>query len=298
VVLAAGHSARDIYELLHRRSIALEAKPFAMGVRIEHPQTLIDQIQYHSPDGRGDYLPPASYQLVSQQGGRGVYSFCMCPGGIIVPAMTSGDESVVNGMSSSQRSSPYANSGVVTEVRLADFEHLRAGFGELAGLEFQRRLERLARRHSGAAPAAPADIAAPTAAADPQRNPAAAPAQRVADFIGARNSATLPRSSYVPGLTASRLDKWLPGFISSALKSGISTFGRRMKGFVTNEAVVVGVESRTSTPVRIPRDPVTLSHPAIANLYPTGEGAGYAGGIISAALDGERIATAISAAKK
>jgi uncharacterized FAD-dependent dehydrogenase len=279
VILAAGHSARDIYTMLHRRGVALEPKPFAMGVRIEHPQTLIDQIQYHTPDGRGEWLPAAAYQLVSQEGGRGVYSFCMCPGGFIVPAMTSSGESVVNGMSASLRNSPWANSGIVTEVRLADFDHLRAEFGPLAGLEFQRRLETMAKGFTTAT------------------NPAAAPAQRVADFVSARPSKTLPATSYVPGIVPSRLDEWLPGFISGALRAGISTFGRRMRGFVTNEAVVVGVESRTSTPVRIPRDQMTLSHPAVANLYPAGEGAGYAGGIISAALDGERIAAAIASSR-
>ena len=277
VVLASGHSARDIYEILHRHGVALEAKPFAMGVRIEHPQALIDSIQYHSPEGRGEYLPAATYQLVSQEGRRGVYSFCMCPGGFIVPAMTSGDEAVVNGMSPSLRNSPYANSGIVTEVRLADFDHLTGEFGPLAGLEFQRRLERLAREQAAAS--------------------TSAPAQRVADFVSARPSKTLPTTSYVPGLIPSRLDEWLPGFISTALRAGISTFGRKMRGFVTGEAVVVGVESRTSTSVRIPRDPVTLAHPAVTGLYPAGEGAGYAGGIISAALDGERIAEAIAQEK-
>ncbi|MDR2882769.1 MAG: FAD-binding protein [Alistipes sp.] len=275
VVLAAGHSARDIYEMLHRRGVALEAKPFAVGVRVEHPQALIDSIQYHTPDGRGEYLPAAAYQLVSQEGGRGVYSFCMCPGGFIVPAMTSGDESVVNGMSPSLRNSPYANSGIVTEVRLDDFARLAADHGPLAGLEFQRRLELAAREHVA-------------------ESGVQAPAQRVADFVSARPSPTLPKTSYIPGLTPSRVDEWLPPFVSRALRAGISTFGRRMRGFVTNEAVVLGVESRTSTPVRIPRDPDTLAHPAIANLYPAGEGAGYAGGIISAALDGERIASAIA----
>jgi uncharacterized FAD-dependent dehydrogenase len=274
VVLAAGHSARDIYEILHRHGVALEAKPFAMGVRIEHPQKLIDTIQYHTPEGRGEYLPAAAYQLVSQEGGRGVWSFCMCPGGFIVPAMTSGDEAVVNGMSPSRRNSPYANSGIVTEIRAADFEFLRAEFGELAGLEFQRRLEHLANIHG--------------------REGQKAPAQRVVDFVYRKTSTALPACSYIPGLTSSRLDKWLPEFMSDALRAGISTFGRRMRGFVTNEAVVVGVESRTSTPVRIPRDADTLSHPTVGNLYPAGEGAGYAGGIISAALDGERIAQAIA----
>lgn len=269
VVLATGHSARDIYELLHRRGVRLEAKPFAMGVRIEHPQALIDSIQYHCPT-RGEYLPAASYSLVSQEGGRGVYSFCMCPGGFIVPAMTDAAQSVVNGMSPSGRTSPFANSGLVTEIRLADFEYLRPEWGELAGLRFQQQFEELARREGG----------------DHQ----IAPAQRVSDFVAGRASSSLPRTSYIPGITPSRLDRWMPDFIARGLRQGLETFGRRMRGFVTDEAVVVGVESRTSTPVRIPRDPVTLMHPEIEGLFPAGEGAGYAGGIISAALDGERIA--------
>ena len=269
VVLATGHSARDIYELLHRRGVRLEAKPFAMGVRIEHPQALIDSIQYHC-ETRGEYLPAASYSLVSQEGGRGVYSFCMCPGGFIVPAMTDAAQSVVNGMSPSGRTSPFANSGLVTEIRLADFEHLRPEWGELAGLRFQQQFEELARREGG----------------DHQ----IAPAQRVSDFVAGRASSLLPRTSYIPGITPSRLDRWMPDFIARGLRQGLGTFGRRMRGFVTDEAVVVGVESRTSTPVRIPRDPVTLMHPEIEGLFPAGEGAGYAGGIISAALDGERIA--------
>ena len=272
VVLATGHSARDIYELLHRRGVRREAKPFAMGVRIEHPQALIDSIQYHC-ESRGEYLPAASYSLVSQEGGRGVYSFCMCPGGFIVPAMTDAAESVVNGMSPSGRNSVFANSGLVTEVRLADFEHLRAEWGELAGLKFQQQFERLARQYGG--------------------EHQIAPAQRVADFVAGRASGSLPRTSYIPGVVPSRLDKWMPGFIASSLRAGIATFGRRMRGFLTNEALVVGVESRTSTPVRIPRDAQTLMHPEVAGLFPAGEGAGYAGGIISAALDGERIADAV-----
>lgn len=272
MVLATGHSARDIYELLHRRGVRLEAKPFAMGVRIEHPQALIDSIQYHC-ESRGEYLPAASYSLVSQEGGRGVYSFCMCPGGFIVPAMTDAAESVVNGMSPSGRNSVFANSGLVTEVRLADFEHLRAEWGELAGLKFQQQFERLARQYGG--------------------EHQIAPAQRVADFVAGRASGSLPRTSYIPGVVSSRLDKWMPGFIASSLRAGIATFGRRMRGFLTNEALVVGVESRTSTPVRIPRDAQTLMHPEVAGLFPAGEGAGYAGGIISAALDGERIADAV-----
>lgn len=272
MVLATGHSARDIYELLHRRSVRLEAKPFAMGVRIEHPQALIDSIQYHC-ESRGEYLPAASYSLVSQEGGRGVYSFCMCPGGFIVPAMTDAAESVVNGMSPSGRNSVFANSGLVTEVRLADFEHLRAEWGELAGLKFQQQFERLARQQGG--------------------EHQIAPAQRVADFVAGCASGSLSRTSYIPGVVPSRLDKWMPGFIASSLRAGIATFGRRMRGFLTNEALVVGVESRTSTPVRIPRDAQTLMHPEVAGLFPAGEGAGYAGGIISAALDGERIADAV-----
>ena len=272
VVLATGHSARDIYELLHRKGVRLEAKAFAMGVRIEHPQALIDSIQYHC-ETRGEYLPAAAYSLVSQENGRGVYSFCMCPGGFIVPAMTDAAQSVVNGMSPSGRTSPYANSGLVTEVRPADFEHLRAEWGALAGLKFQQQFEELARRHGG----------------DRQ----IAPAQRVADFVAGRASASLARTSYIPGIVPSRLDRWMPGFIAQGLRQGLATFGRRMRGFVTNEAVVVGVESRTSSPVRIPRDPATLMHPETAGLFPAGEGAGYAGGIISAALDGERIAEAV-----
>lgn len=272
VVLATGHSARDIYELLHRRGVRVEAKPFAMGVRIEHPQALIDSIQYHQ-ETRGEYLPAASYSLVSQENGRGVYSFCMCPGGFIVPAMTDAAESVVNGMSPSGRTSPYANSGLVTEVRLADFGHLRAEWGELAGLKFQQQFEELARQQGG--------------------EHQIAPAQRVADFAAGRASGSLPSTSYIPGITPSRLDEWMPGFIAQGLRQGLGTFGRRMRGYLTNEAVVVGVESRTSTPVRVPRDRETLMHPETKGLFPAGEGAGYAGGIISAALDGERIAEAV-----
>ena len=273
VVLATGHSARDIYELLHRRGVRLEAKPFAMGVRIEHPQALIDSIQYHCAE-RGEYLPAASYSLVSQECGRGVYSFCMCPGGFIVPAMTDAAQSVVNGMSPSGRTSPFANSGLVTEVREADFAHLREEWGALAGLRFQQQFEEAARRHGG----------------DRQ----VAPAQRVDDFVSGRASGSLPATSYIPGVVPSRLDEWMPSFIARSLRQGLLTFGRRMRGYVTREAVVVGVESRTSTPVRVPRDPLTLMHPQTEGLFPAGEGAGYAGGIISAALDGERIAEAVA----
>ncbi len=274
VVLAAGHSAGDIYEMLNSAGVRVEAKPFAMGVRIEHPQVLIDSIQYHC-ESRGEYLPAASYSLVSQQRGRGVYSFCMCPGGFIVPAMTHETESVVNGMSPSNRGSRYANSGIVTEVRLEDIAPLREKWGELAGLKFQREFEKLARRNGG----------------DRQ----VAPAQCVGDFVAGRGSTTLPSTSYIPGVVSSRLDQWLPPFISDSLRGGITEFGRRMRGFTSNEALVVGVESRTSSPVRVPRDPETLMHVTHKGLFPTGEGAGYAGGIISAALDGEKIAEAVRA---
>ncbi len=272
VVVATGHSANDIYFMLNDAGIQLEAKPFAMGVRIEHPQALINAIQYHNSDEM-EYLPSASYSLVSQENGRGVYSFCMCPGGFMVPAMTDPSQAVINGMSPSERNSPYANSGLVTEVRLSDFDYLRNEYGELAGLAFRREIEQAARRFGG------------------ERQ--VAPAQRVADFVSGRESRSLPKVSYIPGVVPSHFKEWLPAFMSQALRSGIATFGRRMHGFLTNEAVIVGVESRTSTPVRIPRNPETLMHEEVEGLFPAGEGAGYAGGIISAALDGERIAEAV-----
>ncbi len=272
VILSTGHSARDIYRLLHARGIALEAKPFAMGLRVEHPQELIDSIQYHMPQ-RGEYLPAATYSLVSQAGGRGVYSFCMCPGGFIVPAMTSQKEMVVNGMSPSGRNSHYANSGIVTEVRLSDFEHLREEHGPLAGVAFQEQLELSACLHGGEGHKAPG--------------------QRVADFVSGRESKSLPSTSYVPGATPSEINRWLPPFISGALRAGIGSFGSKMRGFVTNEALLLGVESRTSSPVRIPRDPQTLMHPQTEGLFPCAEGAGYAGGIISAMMDGEKTAEAV-----
>lgn len=273
VILATGHSARDIYEILDRKKIAIEAKPFAMGVRIEHPQQLIDSIQYHQPE-RGEYLPAAAYSLVSQVKGRGVYSFCMCPGGFIVPAMTDAAESVVNGMSPSGRNSKYANSGIVTEIQRQDFEHYRAKHGELAGLQFQRELEKMAY--------------------DQVKDHQVAPAQRVADFVRGVTSKTLPQSSYVPGITPTPMHKWLPEFMSAALRGGIASFDNKMRGFVTNEALIIGVESRTSSPVRIPRDTESFMHPQIAGLFPSGEGAGYAGGIISAAIDGERTAEMVA----
>ncbi len=273
VVLATGHSAKDIYYTLHRDGVRLEAKGFAMGVRIEHPQRLIDSIQYHMPE-RGEYLPAASYTLVNQVEGRGVYSFCMCPGGFIVPAMTDAAQSVVNGMSPSSRSSRWANSGLVTEVRPEDYAFLMEQHGPLAGLVFQQQLEQAARENGG------------------QRQ--VAPAQRVSDFVAGRASTSLPSTSYIPGLVTSRLDRWMPDFMASALRKGIASFDRKMRGYVTPEAIVVGVESRTSTPVRIPRDEESLMHPQIEGLFPAGEGAGYAGGIVSAAIDGERVAEAVS----
>ena len=272
VVLATGHSAKDIYTTLHRDGVRLEAKGFAMGVRIEHQQRLIDSIQYHSPE-RDEYLPAASYSLVNQIEGRGVYSFCMCPGGFIVPAMTDAAQSVVNGMSPSGRNSQWANSGLVTEVRPEDYAFLMEKHGALAGLVFQQQLEEAARLNGG------------------ERQ--VAPAQRVSDFVAGRASTSLPRTSYIPGLKSSRLDQWMPEFMSSALRKGIASFDRKMRGYITPNAIVVGVESRTSTPVRIPRDGETLMHPEFKGLFPAGEGAGYAGGIVSAALDGERVAEAV-----
>ena len=272
VVLATGHSAKDIYHTLHHDGVRLEAKGFAMGVRIEHQQRLIDSIQYHMPE-RNEYLPAASYSLVNQVEGRGVYSFCMCPGGFIVPAMTDAAQSVVNGMSPSGRNSRWANSGLVTEVRPEDYAYLMEEHGALAGLVFQQQLEEAARVNGG----------------DKQ----IAPAQRVSDFVAGRASSSLPATSYIPGLVSSRLDKWMPEFMASALRKGIASFDRKMRGYVTPDAIVVGVESRTSTPVRIPRDGETLMHPEMQGLFPSGEGAGYAGGIVSAALDGERVAEAV-----
>ncbi|MBQ9471073.1 MAG: FAD-dependent oxidoreductase, partial [Bacteroidales bacterium] len=271
VVLATGHSARDVYDMLLRHDVELQAKPFAMGVRVEHPQALIDHIQYHGTP-RGELLPAAAYSLVEQVDGRGVYSFCMCPGGFVVPASTEASGMVVNGMSPSRRSSPFANSGIVVEVREADTQSFSQR-GVLAGLAMQEHLEQLARQHSGAG--------------------LVAPAQRLADFVRGTPSDSMPRCSYLPGLTASPLSQWLPRPIGQRLQQGFAAFARKMRGFVTNEAVVLGVESRTSSPVRIPRHPHTLQHIGVAGLFPTGEGAGYAGGIVSSALDGDRCAEAV-----
>ncbi|NMC40602.1 MAG: FAD-binding protein [Bacteroidales bacterium] len=275
VIAATGHSARDIYELFQRRGVAMAFKPFAMGVRVEHPQELIDRIQYHGED-RGNYLPAAAYSLVQQVNGRGVWSFCMCPGGFIIPAATSQEEVVVNGMSASGRNSPYANSGIVVEIRREDLIDFSAS-GEMAGLELQRIVERMAWKQGGCTQSAPA--------------------QRLADFIDGRFSPSLPKASYFPGIISSALHEWLPGFMSTALREGFRLFGRKMKGFVTNEAVVAGVESRTSSPLRVLRDDISLESVNIKGLYPCGEGAGYAGGIVSSAVDGMRVAEAIAAKK-
>jgi uncharacterized FAD-dependent dehydrogenase len=273
VVLATGHSARDIYRLLHDRGIELEAKTWAMGVRVEHPQELIDQIQYHSPEGRGPYLPAASYSFSCQAADRGVYSFCMCPGGFIVPAMTSDDEMVVNGMSASKRNSPFANSGMVVEVRPDDlsdyYQH-----GPLAGLQFQQDVERLCSINGGEG--------------------VVAPAQRLVDFVDGRLSYDLPDSSYVPGTISAPLHFILPAHISLRLQEGFVQFGKWAKGFLDEEAIVLGTESRTSSPVRVPRDKVTFQHIQIKGLFPCGEGAGYAGGIASSALDGEQCAEKVA----
>ena len=295
-ILATGHSARDIFHLLYEKNILIEAKPFALGVRIEHPQKLIDSIQYHCTTQRNIFLPPAAYSLVEQVNKRGVFSFCMCPGGIIAPAATDPGELVVNGWSPSKRNNPYANSGIVVQVELKDaVKYLKENSGSLEDLgsldndplvfmKFQQLTERKAFDAGG--------------------GNFAAPAQRMEDFVNRKLSASLPENSYLPGLRSTRLDDVLPPFIYDSLAEGFKAFGKKMparngrQGYYTNDAVVVAVESRTSSPIRIPRDTETLQHPQLSNLYPCGEGAGYAGGIMSAAMDGERIALMISEKKR
>lgn len=274
VILATGHSAHDIYEMLHRQGIALEAKGFAMGVRVEHPQALIDSIQY-SGQARGEWLPAATYALAQQVEARGVYSFCMCPGGHMVPAGSSADGIVVNGMSTARRDSPYANAGIVVEIRPEDIPPAFHHHGALAGLRFQRHVEHLAFTHNAG-------------------GGQAAPAQRLCDLVAGRCSADLPAGSYLPGLVVSPLHDWLPPLIASRLRAGIRRFEHRMRGFLTQAAVAVAVESRTSAPVRIPRDPATGQHPQVEGLFPCGEGAGYAGGIMSSAIDGENAAACVT----
>ena len=273
VVLATGHSARDIFELLHKKNIYIEAKPFALGVRVEHPQQLIDKIQYNCEVDRGPWLPASSYALVHQtyfdQKQRGVFSFCMCPGGFIVPAATAPGEIVVNGMSPSRRDSKYANSGIVTAIELEDLEAF-AKYGPLAALEFQKQIEQRAFRVAG--------------------QTQAAPAQRMIDFVNNKVSSQLNDTSYQPGLVSTSMNDVLPEQVHERLRTAFKAFGKKMKGYYTNEAQIVGVESRTSSPVRIPRDKETCEHVQIKGLYPCGEGAGYAGGILSAAMDGEKCA--------
>ncbi len=297
VILATGHSARDVYRYLHRSGVELEEKGIAVGVRLEHPAQLIDAIQYHRREGRGRWLPAAEYSYVAQCGGRGVYSFCMCPGGFVVPAASGPEQVVVNGMSPAARSSAWSNSGMVVETRPEDLDgglapYMRQALADeafAAGREdyanpgnplrlmyFQEALERDAWAQAG------------------RRQ--TAPAQRMADFVNRRLSYDLPRSSYSPGLLSSPLHFWLPAFVADRLREGFQTFGRRSHGFLTNESCVIAVETRTSSPVRIPREARTLHHVSRAGLYPCGEGAGYAGGIVSAAIDGERCAEAVAAA--
>ncbi|MGC9151913.1 MAG: NAD(P)/FAD-dependent oxidoreductase [Microbacter sp.] len=272
VILATGHSARDVYEMLQRHDVLLEAKGFAMGVRVEHPQALIDSIQYHQRV-RDEFLPAAAYSLVDQVDERGVYSFCMCPGGHIVSASTGNHELVVNGMSASQRNSPYANSGLVVEIRPEDVpNHEKEGV--FAGLRFQENIESLAFINNGG-------------------NGQTAPAQRIADFVKGKLSGSLPDCSYLPGTLSSPLHFWLPPMISKRLQEGLKRFDRKMHGFVTNEGLLVGVESRSSSPIRIPRNRETMQHLQIEGLFPCGEGAGYAGGITSSAMDGENCAQAV-----
>lgn len=278
-ILATGHSARDIFLLLNEKQILIEQKPFALGVRVEHPQTLIDSIQYHC-DVRGEYLPPASYSLVEQVKDKGVFSFCMCPGGIIAPASTNNGELVVNGWSPSKRNNPFANSGIVVEVQNKDLfdykdydENKNHIPSSLLGMYFQQSIERKAFNAGG--------------------GNFVAPAQRMIDFCNNKISASLPNCSYVPGVNNADLKGVLPNFIYASLQKAFKAFGEKRKGYFTNEAIVVATESRTSSPVRIPRHESNLQHPQIENLYPCGEGAGYAGGIVSAAMDGEKVASII-----
>jgi uncharacterized FAD-dependent dehydrogenase len=266
VILATGHSARDVYRYLVDAHIDIEAKGIAVGVRLEHPSELIDQIQYHNKQGRGKYLPAAEYSFVTQVDGRGVYSFCMCPGGFVIPAATDKEQIVVNGMSPSNRGGQWSNSGMVVEMRADDIE----GKDPLRVMMFQEQLERDCWQQGN------------------RRQ--TAPAQRMADFVNNRLSYDLPKSSYAPGLISSPLHFWMPKPISHRLQEGFKTFGRMSHGFLTNEATMIGVETRTSSPVRVLRDSETLMHIRIQGLFPCGEGAGYAGGIVSAGVDGERCA--------
>ncbi len=275
VILATGHSARDVYKMLHDSGIAVEAKGIAVGVRLEHPQRVIDQIQYHSVLGRGQYLPAAEYNFVTQVDHRGVYSFCMCPGGFVVPAVSEPDGLVVNGMSPSNRGSHWANSGMVVELHPEDLPDEYKKYGVLAMMMFQQDMEQRAFAEAG--------------------NTLIAGAQRMKDFVDGKPSRNIPPSSYLPGVQPSRLDLWMPPFVANRLRKGFKVFGKNARGFLTNDATVIGVETRTSSPLRIPRDNLLLHHVALQGLYPCGEGAGYAGGIVSSAIDGERCAEALAA---
>ena len=268
VILATGHSARDVYRYLAEAKVEIEPKGIAVGVRLEHPAELIDQIQYHSRNGRGRYLPAAEYSFVTQVEGRGVYSFCMCPGGFVIPAATGQEQIVVNGMSPANRGTQWSNSGMVVEIRPEDIEG--EDHGPLRMMAFQEELERLCWQQGN--------------------RKQTAPAQRMADFVNGRLSYDLPRTSYAPGVISSPLHFWLPPFIGKRLQEGFRTFGRQAHGFLTNEAALIAIETRTSSPVRILRNPETLQHVRLNGLFPCGEGAGYAGGIVSAAIDGERCA--------
>jgi uncharacterized protein len=271
VILATGHSARDIYHLLHKNNILIEAKPFALGVRVEHPQQLIDKIQYNQIE-REENLPASSYSLACQVGDRGVFSFCMCPGGLVVPAATAPGEIVINGMSMSRRDSAYANSGTVVAVELSDLKEYQS-HGVFAGLEFQKEVEQKMFAHG-----------------DGSQN---APSQRMTDFVRGTMSKDLPSTSYIPGVHSAPVHQLLPSFISQKLQKGMITFGKKLKGYFTGEANVIGTESRTSSPIRIPRNKQTYMHEGMFGLFPCGEGAGYAGGIISAAMDGQNVAKAV-----
>lgn len=273
VILATGHSARDIYSMLDNKGVDIQPKGLAVGVRLEHPQHLIDCIQYHSKNGRGDYLPAAEYSMLTRVDGRGVYSFCMCPGGFIIPAASDKGQLVVNGMSPSNRGTKWANSGMVVEVLPEDIPEYDK-YGNLKMMKFQEDIEAEFYANSNGS-----------------QN---APAQRMIDFVESKDSKSLPRTSYAPGIHPARIDKLLPSFIAYRLQKGFKDFGRKSKGFLTNEAVLIGDETRTSSPVRVPRNNDTLSHITVNHLFPCGEGAGYAGGIVSAAIDGERCAEAVA----
>ena len=268
------------FELLDKKQVYIEAKPFALGVRAEHPQDLIDKIQY-SCDFRGEYLPPAPYSIVKQVGGRGMYSFCMCPGGVIAPCATAPGEVVTNGWSPSKRDQATANSGIVVELRLEDFKPFEK-FGALAGMEFQKAIEQKAWQ-----------VAGHSSISEQAKQTQKVPAQRMVDFTKKKTSDSIPKTSYVPGTTSVELGDVFPSFLTQTMREGFVQFGKSMKGYFTNEAILHAPESRTSSPVRIPRDNQTLEHVQIKGLYPCGEGAGYAGGIISAAIDGEKCALKI-----